>query len=176
MRTNRLFLILAISMLWVFGCKPKTTHETHKKEEILKVMTYNIRLDLASDGINAWPNRSTFLSSQILFYGPDIMGVQEALPNQITDLKSELTNYKFIGKPIFGEKLEIPNWNSNPLEVKKPLLFFHFMAYFFIVIGLSLVISSLIHFFKLNVFGFDSIFLGIGTILGIRLLLKWERK
>ena len=85
-------------------------------------------------------------------------------------------NYKFIGKPIFGEKLEIPNWNSNPLEVKKPLLFFHFMAYFFIVIGLSLVISSLIHFFKLNVFGFDSIFLGIGTILGIRLLLKWERK
>jgi len=63
----------------------------------LKVMTYNIRLDVASDGENAWPNRKDFLSSQVLFYSPDILGVQEAQPNQMDDLKVALKDYKYIG-------------------------------------------------------------------------------
>jgi endonuclease/exonuclease/phosphatase family metal-dependent hydrolase len=60
-------------------------------------MTYNIRLDVASDGENAWQNRKYFLSSQILFYSPDILGVQEARPNQMADLKAALNDYKTIG-------------------------------------------------------------------------------
>ena len=32
------------------------------------VMTYNIRLDVASDGENAWPNRKDFVVEQIKFY------------------------------------------------------------------------------------------------------------
>lgn len=63
----------------------------------LGVMTYNIRLDVASDGENAWQNRKYFLSSQILFYSPDILGVQEARPNQMADLKAALNDYKTIG-------------------------------------------------------------------------------
>ena len=63
----------------------------------LSVMTYNIRLDVASDGENAWPNRKYFLTSQILFNSPDVMGVQEARPNQMNDLKNALSNYKTIG-------------------------------------------------------------------------------
>lgn len=46
----------------------------------LKLMSYNIRLDVASDGQNAWPVRKDFFASQIQFYEPDIMGVQEAMP------------------------------------------------------------------------------------------------
>lgn len=42
----------------------------------LKIMTYNIRLDVASDGENAWSNRKDFFTSQIQFYSPDIFGVQ----------------------------------------------------------------------------------------------------
>jgi len=60
-------------------------------------MTYNIRLDVASDGENAWVNRKDFLSSQVLFYSPDILGVQEARPNQMVDLKDALKGYKAIG-------------------------------------------------------------------------------
>ncbi|WP_241695523.1 endonuclease/exonuclease/phosphatase family protein [Winogradskyella litoriviva] len=60
-------------------------------------MTYNIRLDVASDGDNAWPNRKEFLSSQVLFLGPDVMGVQEALSHQIKDLNNLLKDYKLIG-------------------------------------------------------------------------------
>lgn len=63
----------------------------------LGVMTYNIRLDVASDGENAWANRKDFLSSQVLFYNPDILGVQEARPNQMADLKAALNDYKTIG-------------------------------------------------------------------------------
>ncbi len=67
------------------------------KSQDMKVMTYNIRLDIASDGENAWPNRKDFLSSQVMFLSPDIMGVQEARPNQISDLQKALPNFSYIG-------------------------------------------------------------------------------
>lgn len=63
----------------------------------LKIMTYNIRLDIASDGENAWTNRKDFLTSQIQFYNPDIFGVQEATPNQVTDIASALHDYNKFG-------------------------------------------------------------------------------
>jgi endonuclease/exonuclease/phosphatase family metal-dependent hydrolase len=63
----------------------------------LKMMTYNIRLDVASDGENAWPNRKDFFTSQIQFYGPDIFGVQEATPNQVIDIASVLSDYNKFG-------------------------------------------------------------------------------
>ncbi len=63
----------------------------------LQLMTYNIRLDVASDGLNAWPNRKDFLSSQIQFYEPDILGIQEAMPHQVIDLEQLLTQYSQVG-------------------------------------------------------------------------------
>jgi endonuclease/exonuclease/phosphatase family metal-dependent hydrolase len=63
----------------------------------LKLMTYNIRLDVASDGENAWPNRKAYWASQVTFYEPDILGIQEALPHQVTDIQTLLPNYNYIG-------------------------------------------------------------------------------
>ena len=63
----------------------------------LKIMTYNIRLDVASDGENAWSNRKDFFTSQIQFYSPDIFGVQEALPNQVADIAAALPEYNKFG-------------------------------------------------------------------------------
>lgn len=63
----------------------------------LKVMTYNIRLDVASDGLNNWNLRKDFFTSQIQFYEPDILGVQEARPNQVIDIASSLNQYDAIG-------------------------------------------------------------------------------
>lgn len=63
----------------------------------LKLMSYNIRLDVASDGQNAWPVRKDFFASQIQFYEPDIMGVQEAMPNQVLDLEQMLPHYNQVG-------------------------------------------------------------------------------
>lgn len=70
----------------------------------LKIMTYNIRLDIASDGENAWPNRKDFFTSQIQFYSPDIFGVQEATPHQVTDINSALPKYNKFGIGRDGEE------------------------------------------------------------------------
>ncbi|WP_264552377.1 endonuclease/exonuclease/phosphatase family protein [Flavobacterium sp. N2038] len=63
----------------------------------LKMMTYNIRLDVASDGENAWPKRKDYFTSQIRFYSPDIFGVQEATPNQVLDIASAFPDYNRFG-------------------------------------------------------------------------------
>lgn len=69
----------------------------------LKVMTYNIRLDVASDGENAWPLRKDFFTSQIQFYEPDVFGVQEAKPNQVIDIAEALNQYNKVGIAREGE-------------------------------------------------------------------------
>lgn len=49
-------------------------------------MTYNIRLDVASDGLNSWSHRKDFFIEEVNAQHPDILGIQEALPNQVADL------------------------------------------------------------------------------------------
>ena len=61
------------------------------------VMTYNIRLDNSGDGVNQWKNRKEKISNQLHFYEPDILGIQEGLPNQVRYLDEALTSYDYIG-------------------------------------------------------------------------------
>ena len=63
----------------------------------LNVMTYNVRLNVRSDSLNAWPNRKDNLVSVVLFHDVTILGVQEALPDQMDDMRQRLLNYKSIG-------------------------------------------------------------------------------
>ena len=65
--------------------------------QTLKLMTYNIRLDVASDGENDWTHRKDFWASQVQFYDPDIFGVQEAKPNQVIDIATALSKYNNVG-------------------------------------------------------------------------------
>ena len=61
------------------------------------VMTYNIKLDYPKEGRNSWKNRKTFLTNQIKFHEPDVLGVQEAMPNQMKDMDSLLVGYSYVG-------------------------------------------------------------------------------
>jgi endonuclease/exonuclease/phosphatase family metal-dependent hydrolase len=63
----------------------------------LSVMTYNIKLDYPKEGENSWTNRKPFFINQLKFYEPGILGVQEAMPNQMKDMDSLLVNYNFVG-------------------------------------------------------------------------------
>jgi len=63
----------------------------------LNVMTYNVRLNVESDSLNAWPYRKDKLASVILFHDVTILGVQEALPEQMQDLRERLPKYKSLG-------------------------------------------------------------------------------
>ncbi len=79
------YLILCIGLM--ISCK---SHD-------VKVMTYNIRLNTPNDGENAWPNRSGFLTAQILESKASIIGVQEALPDQIQDMQRLMPDFAYIG-------------------------------------------------------------------------------
>lgn len=63
----------------------------------LNVMTFNIRLNIAWDSLNAWPYRTDNTASQILFHDVHLLGVQEALHDQIVDLKERLPKFKYVG-------------------------------------------------------------------------------
>ena len=65
----------------------------------LRVMTYNIRLDLESDGVNRWANRRDQFVGQIKVMQPAILGLQEVVPGQKADLERTLPGYTFIGLP-----------------------------------------------------------------------------
>ncbi len=65
--------------------------------QTLKIMTYNIRLDIDSDKENDWTHRKDFFNGQIRFYAPDIFGIQEAKPNQVLDIATALPQYSYVG-------------------------------------------------------------------------------
>ena len=67
------------------------------KADHYAVMTYNIRLDLASDGENSWPHRGHALTALVAYYAPDIIGMQEVLLNQRRDIEADLPRYSFVG-------------------------------------------------------------------------------
>ncbi|MBK8086790.1 MAG: endonuclease/exonuclease/phosphatase family protein [Chitinophagaceae bacterium] len=66
-------------------------------QDALTVMTFNIRLHTSSDSLNAWPYRKDKVSSQILFHKVELLGVQEALHDQMMDLQQRLPNFKYTG-------------------------------------------------------------------------------
>ena len=64
---------------------------------LLRVMTYNIRFDTAQDGHNQWRNRKDRVIQLIEKYKPDLFGVQEAVVQQMNDLQTGLIDYRAYG-------------------------------------------------------------------------------
>lgn len=60
-------------------------------------MTYNIRLDIASDGDDAWLHRRSALTGLIAYYAPDLVGMQEVLLHQKKAVEADLPGYAFVG-------------------------------------------------------------------------------
>lgn len=68
-----------------------------REQAPVKAMTFNIRLDAASDSLNAWTYRKENVADMIRYYAPDIIGMQEVVHNQLTDLKERLPQYTALG-------------------------------------------------------------------------------
>ena len=83
MKSTLLFVLTLISLRF------------HAQE--LNVMTFNIRYNTSRDSINAWPNRKDFAAGQVLFHQVHLLGVQEALHDQIVDLQQRLRQYRYVG-------------------------------------------------------------------------------
>lgn len=62
-----------------------------------RVMTYNVRFDQIEDGKNQWSFRKNRFISLINYHAPDLLGVQEPLPQQVADLKAALPAFDEYG-------------------------------------------------------------------------------
>ena len=69
---------------------------SQQKGTPINIITYNIRLNVASDGVNAWPNRKDNVKALVKFHDADILCVQEALPEQF-DALLEGSNFDVVG-------------------------------------------------------------------------------
>ena len=88
---TRLFLLTLVVVLGACaGSRPTATDAA-----ALRVMTFNLRLNVASDGEDAWPNRRDAVARTI--DGVDLVGVQEALPDMLADLDARLPGYARLG-------------------------------------------------------------------------------
>ena len=61
------------------------------------VMTFNIRTSDIDDGDNAWPRRKEMVAATICRFEPHIIGMQEAISEQIEYLASALPEYRWLG-------------------------------------------------------------------------------
>jgi endonuclease/exonuclease/phosphatase family metal-dependent hydrolase len=75
------FLILSVS----FG------------QKALNIMSFNIRYSTLRDSANAWLYRKDKAASQIQFHEAQIVGLQEALHEQVMDLKARLPQFAHVG-------------------------------------------------------------------------------
>ncbi len=63
----------------------------------LDVMTFNIRTSNVDDGANAWPRRRHLVAETIARVAPHVVGLQEALDEQVEYLDAMLPDYRWIG-------------------------------------------------------------------------------
>lgn len=63
----------------------------------ISVMSYNIRYNNPADGINNWDNRRSLVVSTIRFHEADIIGLQEAMRNQLDNLSDDMPEYAWFG-------------------------------------------------------------------------------
>jgi endonuclease/exonuclease/phosphatase family metal-dependent hydrolase len=102
-RRRRSFLLSAAVGAALLGCQmpsrelPGPSATAGAPAPPLRIMTFNLRLDLASDGPNAWPHRRDWVASLIRFHAPDVVGVQEALVHMLTDLDARLPGFARVG-------------------------------------------------------------------------------
>lgn len=95
--TIALALFIIASFL-LSSCSPEdATESVATQPSSLRVSSFNIRYNNPEDGIHAWPNRLNRVASTILFNQADLIGMQEALRDQVLDLDSALTAYSWIG-------------------------------------------------------------------------------
>jgi len=65
--------------------------------DAVRVLTYNVRRDVASDGAFDWAGRRDAVAGTIRFHRPDAVGLQEPLAGQYADLREALPEFEWVG-------------------------------------------------------------------------------
>lgn len=82
-------LLFAVAVLAV-GCSAP-------QRETLKVISYNIRLGIADDGIHSWEYRKSATCVMIERERPDLIGIQEGMIDQVRYIEQQCPQYVRLG-------------------------------------------------------------------------------
>lgn len=66
-------------------------------EPSINVLSFNIRMDTPVDKENQWTFRKDYAADLIAFYEADLVGAQEVLHHQLTDLLERLPEFSYVG-------------------------------------------------------------------------------
>lgn len=83
--------------IWIFTALLSLFGSSASAQKII-VGTFNIRFDNPKDTGNLWVDRAPIVSNLIRFHEFDVLGVQEALKNQLDDIATALSEYTRYGK------------------------------------------------------------------------------
>ena len=87
-------LVVAMLAARVVAAEQETPMQT---EDIIRVMSFNIRFGAADDGDDHWRHRDAFLVDVVREFDPDLLGTQEALAFQVDYLCDKLPEHAMIG-------------------------------------------------------------------------------
>ncbi len=84
-------VFVGLGLIWL------STVSSVSAQVTLDVMTFNIRTANGRDGANAWPFRKDIVVEAIAQTAPTVVGLQEALDEQIEYLDAKLPEYRWLG-------------------------------------------------------------------------------
>ncbi len=93
---KRKFIKILIICLFLNGL-PGFTQGLLKINNPIRLVTYNIRLDIASDLENVWANRKVRVVNVLKFNKADIFCLQEPLLNQVNDMQQAFPDFSYYG-------------------------------------------------------------------------------
>jgi endonuclease/exonuclease/phosphatase family metal-dependent hydrolase len=105
---------------WLTGFYPKEIRDQHLSEDAgsdqlphaglsLNIMSFNIRRGTAPDGRNHWIFRRDLVNEVLKHYCPDVLGLQEALDFQISEIRNMLPGYKMVNMISSGDNIVLHN-------------------------------------------------------------------
>ncbi len=95
--TRALLALIALSAAALVACAAPPAADTTAQIPAT-FMSFNIRTSSADDGDNAWPLRRALAAQVATSQGPDVLGLQEAQPDQVAFLAEQLPAYRFLGR------------------------------------------------------------------------------
>jgi len=86
-----------LGLAWLSTCLVWAAEKTETDTSRLKLMTFNLRVETSSDGVNAWLYRRDAVAKLIRTAAPAVMGTQEGTYFMLWDLEDRLPEYKWVG-------------------------------------------------------------------------------
>lgn len=90
MDMKKILLYTALALLGATACKQQA-------QDSLQVMSFNVRNSAAEDGDNCWENRRDAAVAMLNTLKPDVVGMQEVLPDQQDYLSAHCPDYAAYG-------------------------------------------------------------------------------